>query len=93
MEELFPYCLRFIQIISFIELTGVTMKISIYFIVINIFWFCSDSSVDPQNGRFILSDTLQIKYQETLVNEEEEISIKFDELISDSRCPVDMMCF
>jgi hypothetical protein len=68
------------------------MKIFILLIVINIFGFCTDSSVDPQNNSFTLSDTLMIKYQESLTEEDEEISIKFEELISDSRCPVDVIC-
>ena len=68
------------------------MKIFAFLIILNIFGLCSDSSVNPQMKSFILSDTLQIKYQETLVNEEEDISIKFDELLSDGRCPIDVIC-
>lgn len=44
-------------------------------------------------NNFTLSDTLLIKYQEKLMNEEEDISIKFEDLIGDGRCPVDVMCF
>lgn len=69
------------------------MKILTFLIALIIFGFCADSGTNPQMHNFTLSDTLIIKYQETLVNEEEEISIKFDELISDGRCPEDMMCF
>ncbi|MCW8849207.1 MAG: hypothetical protein OQJ81_04445 [Melioribacteraceae bacterium] len=69
------------------------MKIVAFLIALLIFVFCSDSGINPQKNNFTLSDTLLIRYHESLINEEEEISIKFDELISDGRCPVDMMCF
>ena len=53
---------------------------------------CSSNDPESQESTFKLSDTLSIDYRETLFNEEENITIKFDSLISDGRCPVDMMC-
>ena len=68
------------------------MKILTFLTALIIFGFCADSGTNPQTNKFVLSDTLIIRYQETFVNDDEEISIKFDELISDGRCPVDVIC-
>lgn len=69
------------------------MKVLTFLIALIIFGFCNDSGTNPQKNNFTLSDTLIIKYQEELLNEEEKISIKFNELIGDGRCPIDVICF
>lgn len=50
---------------------------------------CQDSltSVDPEMG-----ETFKIKYGESLVFQGEQISVRFDELAEDSRCPDGVAC-
>lgn len=38
-------------------------------------------------------DTLHINYKETIINTDENISITFDSLLEDSRCPIGVDCF
>ncbi|HET8864710.1 MAG TPA: hypothetical protein VFM80_03360 [Gracilimonas sp.] len=50
---------------------------------------CQDSviTVNPEIG-----ETFKIKYGESLVFQDEQISVRFDELAEDSRCPDDVAC-
>lgn len=51
-----------------------------------------DLPVEPDQ-QFNLGDTLLVDYKESLHNFENDISVKFDSLLSDSRCPIDVVCF
>ncbi len=42
---------------------------------------------------FFLNDTTVIGYQDTLINQVENIWITFNELVQDSRCPTGVVCF
>ena len=53
---------------------------------------CSDSINESQDGIIQLSDTTQIYFKQTLYNFKESLSIQFDNLVSDSRCPIDAIC-
>ena len=58
-----------------------------------LFHFCTESVTDPNENTFLLSDTLLFQYKEVYTNVENSISLKFVSVLSDGRCPVDMMCF
>ncbi len=57
-----------------------------------------DSVFSPTNDdtlsdqHLTLGDTLSIAYQDTLFNHEEDIWLLFDSLITDSRCPIGVLC-
>lgn len=51
---------------------------------------CSDS-VESVNG-LLLGDTVNIKLNETLYLDGENVSLKFDDVLQDSRCPLDVIC-
>lgn len=70
------------------------MKSILYIIIISgpIFHFCTENVTDPNENTFLLSDTLLVNYQQVYTNSENSISIKFDSLISDGRCPLDVIC-
>ncbi len=51
-----------------------------------------DSPIEP-NQQFNLGDTLLIDYKESFHNTENNITVTLDSLLSDGRCPVDVMCF
>ncbi|MCB0747260.1 MAG: hypothetical protein H6613_10415 [Ignavibacteriales bacterium] len=70
------------------------MKLKIYIALILpiILCFCTDSINESNYRTFELSDTLTIKYHQILYNEQEDISIKFESLVGDSRCPIDAIC-
>lgn len=53
---------------------------------------CSDTLNESQDGIIQLSDTTQIYFKQTLFNFKESLSIQFDNLVSDSRCPIDAIC-
>lgn len=52
--------------------------------------FCSDSITETES--FNLLDDIIINYNQKLVNDDENISIQFTELVGDSRCPIDAIC-
>jgi len=49
-------------------------------------------SNEIEHVTFHLGDTLSINYGETLFDKEDNLSIKFENLISDGRCPIDVIC-
>jgi len=53
----------------------------------NLIWF-----EETENTRNF-QDTLHINYKETIINTDENISITFDSLLEDSRCPIGVVCF
>jgi len=42
---------------------------------------------------FRLGDTITVALEDTLTNSDENIWVTFDSLLSDSRCPINVMCF
>jgi len=44
-------------------------------------------------GQITLNDTLTIGYQTTLVDEANHLSLTFDSMLSESRCPIGVVCF
>ncbi len=65
--------------------------LAILFLLLILLLNCSDSITNP-NTPFALSDTVKIKYKETVHHEKENISLTFNSLISDSRCPIGVLC-
>ncbi len=63
--------------------------IIIGFIITALCWTCSDyhAEAQPQIG-----DTLVVAYQQTIRYPAESVSISFDSLASDSRCPIGAQC-
>ena len=53
---------------------------------------CADNVLSPNVKSFTLADTVQINYKEKLSNSDENLSIEFYKLITDSRCPEDVIC-
>lgn len=53
----------------------------------NLIWF--EETENTQH----FQDTLHINYKETVINTDENISITFDSLLEDSRCPIGVVCF
>ena len=58
-----------------------------------------DSVLSPKNDTstiadhiLTLNDTLSIAYRDTLFNREKNIWLSFDSLITDSRCPIGVLC-
>ena len=70
------------------------MKLKIYtgLILSTTLFFCTDSINESAYNSFDLNDTLTIEYNQILYNEEEDISIKFESLVGDSRCAIDAIC-
>jgi len=46
-----------------------------------------------KGGQITLNDTLTIGYQTTLVDEANHLSLTFDSLSNESRCPIGVVCF
>ncbi len=70
--------------------------IRIVFPVLFFFYLSCDENSDDENSlpsTLVLGDTINIGYMETAVNYDENISLIFDTLFADSRCPVGMECF
>lgn len=89
-------CLKFV--IYIYPVRGMAMfKLLIIFILFTLFPGCDRMSNqitdNSASENFNLGDTVSVAYHQTLVNDEENISIRFKELIGDSRCPIDVCCF
>lgn len=69
------------------------LQIIISFFSITFLINCSESTTQPGSNTFSLGDTLSIHYKEMLMNNENNIRISFENLISDSRCPIDLRCY
>ena len=71
------------------------MKSIVLAILISILFLfsCSLPTSDSEKYNFNLGDTLSLHYKVAYYNQETEITIKFDSLLNDSRCPVDLRCF
>lgn len=65
------------------------MKLLIPLCLILLFFSCDNNS--GLNGPLVINDVNKIRQQETL--SDSEISIHFDEVTEDSRCPEDVYCF
>lgn len=68
---------------------------SINFQILAIIFFlynCSDNLNKVEPTTFELGDTLTIGYGKTLYNNSEDQSIKFDSVLTDSRCPINVIC-
>lgn len=65
----------------------------IFLVLSTILSFCSENVIESEQNLFKIADTLTINYKEKLFNNEKELSIQFDSLLSDGRCPVDLLCF
>ncbi len=55
-------------------------------------FYCSDNPNGDEQENFELGKTFSINYGEILYQNALNLSIKFDTLVSDSRCPVDVVC-
>lgn len=47
----------------------------------------------PSDAGFMLGDTLVLPYRVTFENPKARMTIRFDSLLEDSRCPEGLMCF
>ena len=70
-----------------------------YMILILLFFLLNcervtDSITDAlASESFLLGDTVAVCYQQTIYNDEEDITLRFSSLVSDGRCPTDLHCF
>lgn len=64
--------------------------LSVLFLSLIIISGCSDNPVAPN---VTLNNDFNIKYGESVYIPEENISITFEEVVEDSRCPLGVMCF
>lgn len=71
------------------------MKLKIIgFWILSIFlFFQCDKEDNNQISNLIIGDSIEISNSETIYNYEHEISIKFDSVLNDSRCPTSVICF
>jgi len=67
-----------------------------FLLIITTIMFCSSLDTitgDDEDIALILGDTLSIPFGRTLLNQEQNLSVIFDALMQDSRCPQDLRCF
>ena len=73
----------------------VRLPVSLVSLVLVFAGYTRDNSAvngSPLENTLLLGDTLRIAYEETLVNFDERVSISFDSLLEDSRCPIGAAC-
>ena len=73
---------------------GGNIKLKSFLLISFILFFVSHCLKNPytSDSKFSLNDTLSVNYHETLYNSDLNISIKFNVLNSDGRCPIGRMC-
>ncbi len=54
---------------------------------------CSGITDNPPTKSFLFGDTVTVAFDQTVVNDNENIRLHFSKLISEERCPVDSECF
>ncbi len=71
------------------------MKVKILFIFLLLILFnsCNWITDNPQAKNFHFGDTVTVAFDQTVVNDNENIRLRFSELISEERCPIDLECF
>ena len=67
-------------------------KYLLFFLLFLFLFNYSNSSFEQVQKLFELSSPISIDYNQKVVNEEEEVSIKFINVLSDSRCPTGAEC-
>ena len=67
-------------------------KYLLFFLLYPFLFYYSNSSFEQIRKLFELSSPIIINYNQKVVNEGEEVSIKFINIISDSRCPTGAEC-
>ena len=74
---------------------GGNITLKSFLLILFILFFVSHCLKNPftSDSNFSLNDTLSVKYNETLYNSDLNISIKFNALNSDGRCPIGWKCF
>ncbi len=71
------------------------MKLQLVFLLLlfSLFNGCSGIMDTPQTKNFHFGDTVSVAFDQTVVNDDENIRLRFSKLISDGRCPLDLECF
>ncbi|PKL88732.1 MAG: hypothetical protein CVV23_08875 [Ignavibacteriae bacterium HGW-Ignavibacteriae-2] len=55
---------------------------------------CSDTIIYPEGEHLIIyGDTLSIPYEGFVEDAENNLKISFNDVLEDSRCPINLMCF
>jgi hypothetical protein len=65
---------------------------SFFLLLFSFFFYHSDSSFEQVQKEYQLATPVSINYKQKVVNEDEGVSIKFINVISDSRCPTGVEC-
>ncbi len=82
---------------SFIYICLGRIKMKSNFVLLSflliLFTGCSGITDKPPTKKFLLGDTVTVTYDQTVVNNEENIRLHFITLVSDNRCPVDLECY
>lgn len=56
-------------------------------------WAMDSVTSNPEVKNFHLSDTVTVAYNQTITNNDENISLRFSKLLREDRCPLSMECF
>jgi len=55
-------------------------------------WHCERINNQPDNAQLYLGDTLELEYGQSITLLPDNIEIRFDSVVSESRCPVSVDC-
>ena len=74
------------------------MKKLILIILAFVFLFSCEQVLLPISDNsapksFSFGDTISIAYHQIVFNQSEDVSIRFKDLVADSRCPIGLLCF
>ena len=71
------------------------MKLKLIFLLLPflLLYGCSGITDNPPTKNFLLGDTVTVAFDQTVVNDNENIRLRFSKLISEERCPLEFECF
>jgi len=69
-----------------------TISIFSAFLLVLLLSGCNKNSELTGDSSFRLNDTLQLAINKSAVNNENQLSIRIDSVLNDSRCPSDVVC-
>lgn len=68
------------------------MKTLLFFPIVLLAYFDGCSKSNTEHATFELNDTISLAYRTTYINADKHLTIRFDSVLEDSRCPPEAMC-
>jgi len=69
-----------------------TISILSALLLVVLLWSCNKNTELTGDSSFSLNDTLKLAINKSAINNENQITVRIDSVLNDSRCPSDVVC-